>query len=163
MAVPGFVSDLRSIVGPEHLLWLPGVTAVIRRRVDAQRWQVALIRRSDSGNWAPVTGIVDPCEQPAHAAVRECFEETGLTVSPLTLTSTSVVGPVTHENGDVAAYLDLTFLCEYVSGTIVRSDGDEVVDADWFDSDRLPGMAASVDDRVRRALSAGEGAPAAFW
>ena len=48
-----------------------------------------LVKRSDNGAWTPVTGIVDPGEEPAVAAAREALEETGVaraasTASPAT-------------------------------------------------------------------------------
>ena len=37
-----------------------------------------MVKRSDNGEWTPVTGIVDPGEEPAVGAVREALEETGV-------------------------------------------------------------------------------------
>ena len=74
MPIPDFVRDLRRHIGTAEL-WLPGVTAVVRRGDD-----VLLVQRSDTGEWAPVTGIVDPGEDPGVAARREVLEETGVAV-----------------------------------------------------------------------------------
>ena len=54
--VPEFIVELRRLVG-DHPLWMPGVTAVIRRGDE-----VLLVRRADNGRWTPVTGISDPGE-----------------------------------------------------------------------------------------------------
>src|SRR5680860_1364660 len=105
MPVPDFIVDLRRKVGHAEL-WLPGVTAVVRR-VD----EILLVRRSDNGDWTPVTGIVDPGEQPATAARREVFEETGVTVEVDRLAwvnaharrSTSTVTPVSSNTSRRAA------------------------------------------------------------
>lgn len=70
--VPEFILRLRERIGHD-LLWLPGVTSVV-----LNDGAVLLVRRSDNGSWAPVTGIVDPGEHPAKAAVREVLEETGI-------------------------------------------------------------------------------------
>ena len=75
MPIPDFVRDLRRHVGTAEL-WLPGVTAVVRRGGD-----VLLVQRSDTGEWAPVTGIVDPGEDPGVAARRDVQEETGVEVT----------------------------------------------------------------------------------
>ncbi|MBP0661747.1 NUDIX domain-containing protein, partial [Mycobacterium tuberculosis] len=70
MGTPDFVLELRKHVGSAPL-WLAGATAVIR---DPDAARVLLVRRSDNGWWTPVTGIVDPGEHPADAAVREAHE-----------------------------------------------------------------------------------------
>jgi len=74
MPIPDFVLELRELVGTRQL-WLPAVTAVVRRDDE-----VLLTRRADNGQWAPVTGIVDPGEEPGVAARREAREETGVDI-----------------------------------------------------------------------------------
>jgi 8-oxo-dGTP pyrophosphatase MutT (NUDIX family) len=110
MAIPDFVRDLRRHVGTAQL-WLPGVTAVVRRGED-----VLLVQRSDTGEWAPVTGIVDPGEDPGVAARREVREEAGVEVSVDRLAWVQALPTVTHVNGDLATYLDHTFSCTYLAG-----------------------------------------------
>lgn len=67
MPTPEFITRLRKHIGTE-LLWLSGATAVIQREEDGK---ILLVRRSDNGSWTPVTGIVDPGENPALTVVRE--------------------------------------------------------------------------------------------
>ena len=74
MATPDFVLELRRHIGTAPLP-LVGVTAVVFRDE-----KVLLGRRADNGRLACVSGIVDPGEQPADAAVRECLEEAGVNV-----------------------------------------------------------------------------------
>ncbi|BDZ60568.1 hypothetical protein GCM10025873_03590 [Demequina sediminis] len=75
MATPDFILDLRSKIGTD-LLWLPGVTAVVLRPApEGGSREVLLVRRADNGAWTPVTGIIDPGEEPAQAGARECLEE----------------------------------------------------------------------------------------
>ena len=69
MATPQFILDLRAKIGTVPL-WLSGVTAVVVRDDD-----VLLVRRSDTGEWSPVCGIIDPGEDPSEAATREVLEE----------------------------------------------------------------------------------------
>ena len=52
MPIPDFVLELRRKVGQAQL-WLPGITAVVCRGDE-----VLLVRRSDNGQWAPITGSV---------------------------------------------------------------------------------------------------------
>ena len=68
MATPEYVLRLRESVGHE-LLVLPGVSAVIVREGPDGR-ELLLVRRSDNGQWTPVTGIADPGEDVDTAAVR---------------------------------------------------------------------------------------------
>ena len=146
MPIPEFVADLRSMVGT-HPLWLPGTTAVIRRADE-----VLLVRRADNGHWTPVTGIVDPGEHPAVCAVREAREETGVTIRVDRLAGAYVVDGVTYENGDRAAYVDLTFACTWLDGEAHVAD-DECSDVRWWPADGLPEMTPSLTERVGAALS----------
>lgn len=154
MAVPEFVADLRARVGHD-LLWLPGVTAVVRRE-GGDGTEVLLVKRSDNGAWTPVTGIVDPGEEPAVAAAREAREEAGVEIRVDRLARVGVTDEVTYPNGDRSVYLDLTFACTWVDGEAVVGD-DESVDVRWcrpaaFD-DLDPPVAAHMRERVAVALS----------
>lgn len=146
MPIPDFVVELRKKIGQAEL-WMPGVTAVIRRADE-----VLLVRRSDNGAWAPVTGIVDPGEEPAACAVREAMEEAGVEIQVDRLASTSVMKDVVHANGDRAAYLDLTFACTWLSGE-ARPCDDECTDVQWFRPSHFPPMKQAFRARIDAALS----------
>src|SRR5215217_5715284 len=145
MPIPEFIVEIRKMIG-RHEMWLPGVTAVVTRGEE-----VLLVRRADDGQWAPVTGIPDPGEEPAPAAARETLEETGVVVTVDRLASTGVMAGVVHANGDRASYLDLTFACTYVSGDAHVGD-DESVDVRWFRRDALPEMMPVMTQRIADAL-----------
>ena len=150
MATPDFVLSLRAKIGHDPL-WLAGVTAVVLR--DGPRGpQVLLVRRADTGDWTPVTGIVDPGEQPAAAAAREVLEEADVVAEPVRLASVGVTEPVTYANGDRSQYIDLTFRFRHVSGEPHPADGENT-DARWFDLDDLPPMPPHMRGRVEHALS----------
>jgi 8-oxo-dGTP pyrophosphatase MutT (NUDIX family) len=114
MPTPDFIVDLRRKIGTE-LLWLPGVTAVVRRTDE-----ILMVQRSDNLRWAPITGIVDPGEQPATAARREAKEEAGVDISVDRLAWAGATAPVVCANGDRAVYMDLTFSCTWLCGEGVR-------------------------------------------
>ena len=97
--VPEHVLALRQKVGHD-LLWLPAVTAVVRH---PERREVLLVRRADNGAWTPVTGILDPGEEPAVGAAREALEETGTVLRVDRLASTAAHGEIVHVYGDRAA------------------------------------------------------------
>ncbi len=145
MPIPDFIRELRQHIGTAPL-WLTGATAVI---LDGER--MLLIRRADTGEWAPVTGIVDPAEEPAVAAAREALEEAGVEIEVERLSSTWVTEPVLYENGDRAQYLDLTFRCRYVGGDPAPVDG-EALEVAWFPVDALPAMRDDFAARIRHAL-----------
>ena len=159
MPIPEFVADLRAKIGPEHPLWLAGSTAVIiRPRAEAAEGalsagdEVLLVRRSDNGVWSPVTGIVDPGEHPATAAVRESLEEAMVEVRVDRLVRLSVSPKIVHATGDRAQYCDLVFRCSWISGDAAVGD-DESVDVAWFPVDALPDMPEHLASRVAVAVA----------
>lgn len=100
--------------------------------------EVLLVRRADNGEWTPVTGIVDPNEQPHDAAVREVQEETGLEVRPVALLGVGAVGPVEYPNGDVTSYVDTAIRCELIGADTPVVGDDESTDVGWFAISQLP-------------------------
>jgi ADP-ribose pyrophosphatase YjhB (NUDIX family) len=145
MPVPQFVADLRARIGHDPL-WLIGITAVVTRGA-----HTLLVRRADNRCWTPVTGIVDPGEEPANAAIREVAEETGVTAVPARLAWVHATAPVVHVNGDRAQYFDHVFLMRWLAGEPHPVD-DESTDARWFPCAALPKMSARMHDRIAAAL-----------
>ncbi|MBW8731147.1 MAG: NUDIX domain-containing protein [Terrabacter sp.] len=150
MPIPPYVSHLRTLVGTE-LLWMPGVTAVVLRTAADGADEVLLVKRSDNGAWTPVTGIVDPGEDPHVTAVREVEEEACVVAEVERLVWVSASGVVTHVNGDLGQYLDHTFRCRWVAGE-PRPGDDESTDARFFPLDALPQMGQVFRDRIAVAV-----------
>ncbi len=144
--VPDFITELRTKIGHDPL-WLPGITAVIRRGDE-----VLLVKRSDNGRWTPVTGIADPGEEPAVTAAREAMEETCVRIRVDRLAMTSVHPEVTYDNGDRATYLDLTFACTWLEGEAKVGD-DESSDVRWWPLSSLPPMSELMASRIEAATS----------
>lgn len=149
MATPEFVLALRAKVGSAPL-WLSGSTAVVVRESPGGE-EVLLVRRSDSGQWSPVCGIIDPGEEPHEAALREVAEEAGVEAVVERLSWVSVTDMVTYDNGDQTQYIDHTFRCRWVAGEPFPADG-EATDARFFACDALPPLDGEFADRVRVAL-----------
>ena len=148
MPIPPFVARLRSQVGTE-MLWLPGVSAVV---LDDDG-RLLLGRRADNGNWAVVSGILEPGEEPAPAALREVLEETGVRAEVVAVTAISASEVVTYPNGDVAQYLDVCFWCRAVDGDATVGD-DESTEVGWFAPDDLPQpLNPSTVDRIVHTLA----------
>ncbi len=156
MPIPDFVIELRRHVGHAPL-WLIGCTAIVIRDAPTSgpgdgpggraRQEVLLVRRADTGVWTPVTGIVDPGEQPHDAAVREVAEETTVRAQVTSLVWVNAGPLVSHVNGDQARYLDHTFRCSYLGGE-PRVGDDENTDARWWPLEELPQMPAIFAERV---------------
>ena len=112
---PDFIIELRKHIGHAEL-WLIGVTVIVVRGDDGAE-EVLLVRRADDGRWTPVTGIVDPGEEPDDAGVREVLEETALHVEIESLLSVQVTRKIRYPNGDRAQYLDHAFLASVPGDT----------------------------------------------
>lgn len=168
MTTLDFVLELRRHIGHD-LLWMPGVTGVVVRTgghdpracLDPADVEILIVKRSDNGRWTPVTGIVDPGEEPAVALVREVEEEAGVRARPLRLVSTEVVGPMTYPNGDRAVYLDSAFLLIWEGGEPWPADGENT-DARFVRGDELPEMNERFTRVIQRALSGHEAAAFEF-
>jgi 8-oxo-dGTP pyrophosphatase MutT (NUDIX family) len=152
MPAPEYVLKLRKKIGNDPL-WVPGVRGVV---VDALG-RVLLAQRADNKQWALVSGMLEPGEQPARGLVREIFEETAVVAEPERVVSVGAVGPFTYPNGDVCEFLDVVFLCRYVSGT-ARVNDDESLAVGWFGIDELPELMAGHLTSIHRALAAAEAA-----
>lgn len=145
MSTPEFILALREKIG-QGPLWLMGVTAVVLRED-----QVLLVQRADNGIWSPVTGIIDPGEEPADAAAREVLEEADIVAVPEQLVKVHATAPMVHANGDHAQYLDFVFRFRWVSGTPHPADGENLF-ARWFALDALPQMPDHLRARIESVL-----------
>lgn len=150
MATPDFILQLRKSVGTAPL-WLSGATAVVFRP-GPDGHEVLLVQRSDTAEWSPVSGIVDPGEHPHHTAVREVLEEAGVTAEIDRLVWLTVTDKITYANGDQTQYIDHVFRCRYVAGEPAPGDG-EALQARFFAVHDLPPMPAIDVERVRIALA----------
>lgn len=151
MATPGFILRLRKKIGHDPL-WLPGVSIVV---VDGDG-RLLLGRRSDNGMWAVVSGIPEPGEQPAVAAVRECLEETGVSPEVLAVVDVGAGEPLTFPNGDVCTFMDISFVGRVGTAEAQRARvaDDESTEVGWFTPERLPSpMAPSSVRRIEAALA----------
>jgi ADP-ribose pyrophosphatase YjhB (NUDIX family) len=154
VATPDFIRELRSLVGTRPL-WLTGATAVVTRE-SAGGTEVLLVRRADNGEWAPVSGIVDPGEHPATTAVREVAEEAGVHAEVEQLVWVTVTEMVTYANGDQTRYLDHVFRCRWTGGDPYPADG-EATDAAFFPLNQLPELRADYAERVEAGLDPSPG------
>ncbi|CAM3761708.1 NUDIX hydrolase [Smaragdicoccus niigatensis] len=150
MPTPDFILDLRQKVGHAPL-WLPAVSAVV---VDDQN-RVLLTLRQDFGEWAVISGILEPGEEPAAGILREIREETGIDVELVRVGCIDVTPQITYTNGDEIQFLDICFLARYISGDPYAAD-DENTDVRWFAVDALPpNIRETTLLRVEKTLAGG--------
>lgn len=112
----------------------PKVAAAVLLEKDGR---VLLVRRTNEpfrGLWTLPAGFVDAQEDPARAAERECYEETGLTVRVTRVLD--VVAGREHERG---ADFVIVYLAEVREGEL--QPGDDADRVEWFERDRLPDLA----------------------
>ncbi|MGC9535770.1 NUDIX hydrolase [Streptomyces sp. UG1] len=147
MATPDFIRTIRASAG-HQLLWLPGVSAV----VFDDEGRVLLGQRADNGKWTVISGIPDPGEQPAEAAVREVYEETGVRCVTERVVLVRSGHEITYPNGDKCQFMDITFRCRAVGGE-ARVNDDESVQVGWFEVDALPEMGERQLFRIKQALA----------
>jgi 8-oxo-dGTP diphosphatase len=139
---------MRAHIGTDLLL-LPGVSGVVRD--DAGR--VLLARRSDNGRWSLPAGIVDPGEQPADAALREIFEETGVRAL-IDSVGGIATHPVVYPNGDRCEFFHVWFRCRAAGGEAQVND-DESTAVGWFADDALPDLDEWAMLRIGTAAAGG--------
>jgi ADP-ribose pyrophosphatase YjhB (NUDIX family) len=143
---PDHVLRLREKVGHDLLL-MPTVCGVVVD--DAGR--VLLGRRSDTGRWALVGGIMEPGEDVADAVVREVLEETGVHVRPDRIVSVWTIPPFEYPNGDKASFVVTTFRCTPLSGEAHVAD-DESLEVGWFSPEDLPSLSDTHRTRLAEAM-----------
>lgn len=151
MAISEWVKNLRDIIGTD-LVVMPAASAIVRDK----NGRVLLQQRSDNGLWGVPGGGIDPGEEPAQAAIREVYEETGLHVEVLRLIG--VFGGKyqvkSYPNGDKVAYVSVTFECRVIGGEI-NPDPEESKDVRWFSIDELPFEFMKVHQRRISAIQSG--------
>lgn len=129
-----YLGQLRALAGDRTLMFV-GARGVVRDTAG----RVLLIRRSDNGFWAMPAGAMELGESITECAVREVYEETGLTAAEVTPFAMHT-GPdytVTNQWGDTYQLFVVSFLVDDWTGELVR-ETDETIDAGFFDIDALP-------------------------
>jgi 8-oxo-dGTP diphosphatase len=109
--------------------------------------RVLLVRRSNEpfrGMWTLPAGFINGGEDPAEAAVRECREETGLSVRVKRVHD--IISGREHERG---ADFIIVYLAEIVGGDLSPSDDADA--AEWFERSSLPPLAFKATEKVLRS------------
>lgn len=135
MPISAYIANIRAKIGHDLLL-LPGVTAVV---INAHG-EILLQLRRDTQTWAPPSGGVEPGETVADTAIREVYEETGISVVPervvAVLSGRDYV--VTYPNSDQMATVTTVFRCRPREANAPRVNDDESLDIRFFPAEDLP-------------------------
>jgi len=105
--------------------------AVIVAVVKDDKLLLATSPRFRSSFWSVLAGFVEPGETLEECVVREVQEEVGILVKN--------VRYFDSQPWPFPDSLMLGFTAEYAEGEI-KTDGDEIVDAEWFAADHLPNI-----------------------
>lgn len=106
--------------------------------------RVLLVRRANEpfrGLWTLPAGFVNGGEDPAEAAARECWEETGLSVRVKRVVD--VISGREHERG---ADFIIVYVAEVLSGDLAPADDADA--AEWFERVNLPPLAFDATKKV---------------
>ena len=144
MPMSPYLTALRAKIGHDLLT----LTAAAILVFDKQE-RLLLAEDADTGLWTLPGGAVDPDELPADAAVRECWEETGLLVKPNKLIGV-FGGPefhITYPHGDVVYVTAVAFEARVIAGS-PRPDGEEIRSLRYFTRDECESIALSPSSRV---------------
>jgi ADP-ribose pyrophosphatase YjhB (NUDIX family) len=113
-----------------------------------QEGRVLLARRVNEpfrGLWTLPAGFINGGEDPAEAAVRECLEETGLSVRV-----TRVLDIISGREHPRGADFIIVYHAEVLSGELRADDDADAVE--WFSRDQLPPLACRATQKVLQSF-----------
>jgi 8-oxo-dGTP pyrophosphatase MutT (NUDIX family) len=144
MPISHYLKHLRARVGHDLVL-LPAASVSIFD----DRGYVLLGKDAETGFWTLPGGAIEAGEQPADAAVRECFEETGFLIAIESLIGI-FGGPeflVKYPNGDVASYTTVAFQGRIIDQNRRPSDG-EMSEIGYFSQSDCENLTLSAPTRL---------------
>jgi 8-oxo-dGTP pyrophosphatase MutT (NUDIX family) len=137
-----YLGQLRALAGDDRVLITVGARCVLRDEAG----RILLIQRSDDRTWAMPAGTMELGDTLGQTAIREVYEETGLTAHGVTPFGLYTRASDLRPNIFGHSYQHVTMACRVDgwSGELLRAT-DETVDAGWFAPDALPtGVGANV-------------------
>jgi ADP-ribose pyrophosphatase YjhB (NUDIX family) len=124
----------------------PKVAVVVVIQQDGKVLLTRRVNTPQQGLWTFPGGFVDAGEDPADAAERECFEETGLQVKVSGLLD--VLSGQEHPRG---AHILIVYQGKYLAGEL--RPGDDADRADFFCLDELPPLAFQSTQEIVECLT----------
>ncbi len=129
-----YIQHMRSLIGTERLFTV-GCGII----VEDEYGRILLQHRSDADIWGIPGGIMEIGETFTDAAVREVYEETGLTILQPELFGlySGESCYVTYPNGDQMYSVQVIFYSKDYDGVLSQND-EESEDHQFFDRSSLP-------------------------
>ncbi len=121
----------------ERTLLVAAAYVVLRRGDEVLMQQRAGTGYRD-GYWAVLAGHVDPGESVHEAAVREAFEESGVTIDPADLRPLTTMHRFEREGPAVEQRVDVFFEATRWAGDPVLQEPDKASHLGWQRLDHLP-------------------------
>ena len=121
----------------ENIFKLPAYVGIILKNND----QILLVQRHNtdwaSGHWNFPGGLLEENETLLSAAVREIYEETGITVKPSDFSLAQVLH-VHASDKNTKDILGIYFVADTWQGTLSNKEPHRHQDVKWFDINNLP-------------------------
>lgn len=136
MIVPGYIQELRRLVGSRPLI-VVGATVLVRN----ERGEILFQKRSDTGTWGLPGGAMEPGETLDETARRELLEETGLKAGQCRLLGV-LSGPelfFVYPNGDQVHTVVVLYEATDLTGCLGVGD-DESLEIRYFPLSSLPDL-----------------------
>lgn len=138
------VQELKAMFAP--VVDYPTVKTDVRALIlSDDKTKVLLTQESADGKWSLPGGWADIGTSPKETVIKECWEETGLNVSPAALLA--VFDKRLHPHPPQPFYVyKMVFLCEAVSGELKK--GFDLLNVQYFDISSLPELS---EDRILKS------------
>ncbi|MEK4079655.1 NUDIX hydrolase [Solibacillus sp. FSL K6-1126] len=139
-----YIMNLRKKIGTTPIIMV-GACVII---LNEQR-QLLMQLRKDNGCWGLAGGSMELGETLEEVAIREMYEETGLTAHSLQQFGIFSGKELYYQypHGDEVYIVATTYICDDYSGTL-RLDSDEAIDLKFFPFSALPEKISPPDQIV---------------
>jgi 8-oxo-dGTP pyrophosphatase MutT (NUDIX family) len=146
-----YLGRQRAFAGDDERLLFVAARGVI---IDDQN-RLLLIQRSDNHRWAIPAGAMELGESMQECAIREVWEETGLTATSLTPFAFYSQAQFVNDFGHAYQQILMAFRIHSWTGELLKQT-DETLDAGFFPLDALPGERSFIIEETLADLASFE-------